>query len=170
LYRIPEEEARDLVDGWYAIFPEVLEFYAAQVDFTKKHGYSVSPLGRRRYIPYITNAPDKQRLEAERQAANHPIQSSASDLLLMSIVVIDNVMLLHNMNSMIINTVHDSVVFDVYPGELKTVHELCEDVMCNLESYANMYFPGVDLSWITIPLRVDGEYGSHYGDMKHYVN
>lgn len=167
-HKIPEKEARELENGWYAIFPEVLEFYGEQVKFTRKDGYSVSALGRRRYLPYIKDTSDTLRRRAERAAGNHPIQSAACDLLLMSLVIIDRIMQLHGMKSMLVNTVHDSIVFDVYPDELQELHELCVDVTTDLKLYTSDHFPGMDLSWLTVPLVVDAEYGTHYGSMKPY--
>lgn len=172
-YGLSEKESKELEAGWIAIFPEVSESYKEQVKFTKKHGYSVSPLGKRRYLPNINikaKTKEEYRLlsEAEREAANHPIQSVASDLLIMSITVISNVMQAHNMKSLIINTVHDSILFDIYPGELDEVYKLCIDVMQNIIEYASEYFPHIDLSWLTIPLIADAEIGRHYGSLKEY--
>lgn len=169
-------KAHDLSDGaaqeleadWYAIFPEVLEHNAELVVRTRELGYAVSPFGRRRYFPYITNASTEMKKRSERAAVNLPIQSAASDLLMMSLVVVHDVMKIHTMKSKIINTVHDSIVLDIYPGELQNVHAICDDVMCNIGTYAETYFPGLDFSWLLVPLEVDAEYGSHYGSLKHF--
>lgn len=172
-YNLSEKESKELEVGWIAIFPEVSDFYKEQVKFTKKHGYSVSPLGMRRYLPNITikaRTKEEFRLvsEAEREAANHPIQSVAGQLLIMALNIICNIMQAHNMKSLVINTVHDSILFDVYPGELEEVYKLCMDVLQNIVEYAAEYYSHIDLSWLTVPLEADAEEGQHYGSLKEY--
>lgn len=161
-------EAEELERGWFAIFPEILKLNKIQIEFTREHGYIDSPFGRRRYLPLIKNAEDWQIAEAERQARNHPIQSSANELLLMSLKVIRDVTKLHGMKSMLLNIVHDSILFDVWPGELGTLHDIVSDVMVNIEDYAAEFFPSMDFDWLKVPLTIDAEVGNRYGSMSHY--
>lgn len=167
-YQLSKEEAKELEAGWQALFPEVLEFGVEQVEFAHKQGYTVSPFGMRRYFPFIKNAPDSVIRESERAAINHPIQSAASDLLVMSLIVVHDLMQQHGMKSLIINTVHDEIVFDVYPGELEALVEMGTDVMENLQYYAEEYFPDLDMTWIQVPLAADAEVGTHWGSMLKY--
>jgi hypothetical protein len=39
--------------------------------------------------------------------------------------------------------------------------------MENLKHFSRKYAPGINLSWLTCPLEVDAEVGSHYGILKH---
>lgn len=167
-YGLSEKEANTLESSWLAIFPDVTRFGKYVVERTRDLGYSESAFGRRRYIPFIKNADPKQISDAERQAKNHPIQSTANDLLLMSLNTIRDIGKLHDMRSKLVNTVHDSILFDVFPGELGDLHDLVEDVMVNIRDYADELFPSFSFDWLKVPLAIDAEVGTHYGSMKHY--
>lgn len=169
IYGIPEVEAKRLVDAYYGQFPEILEYKDVTLAFARVHGYVESMFGRRRYLPYINDGNRSMRSHEERSALNMPIQSAASDVLVAAMIVIDDLMREQDFQSLMVNTVHDSIMFDVYPGELDDLVHLCVDVMENLpHDYAEEYFPGLDFSWFTVPLKADVEVGSHYGSVKHY--
>ena len=87
----------------------------------------------------------------------------------LALSIIDMVMRERGFQSMLINTVHDSIATDVYPGELDQIVSLQEDIMENLPRWSADYAPSLNLSWIICPLHVDVEVGSHYGTLEHYV-
>jgi DNA polymerase I-like protein with 3'-5' exonuclease and polymerase domains len=62
-----------------------------------------------------------------------------------------------------VNTVHDSVLLDVPREEIHDVAKICVDAMENLKKHKKKYFPEIDFSWLTCPLRVDIGIGTHYG-------
>lgn len=169
-YGLSKKEATELYEGWYSIFPEVAEFNAEQIKFAHKYGYTVSPYGKKRHFPDLLRKNNGHEYTArlEREAVNHPIQSSASDTLVISLTIIDAIMQSHRMKSLIINTVHDSITFDVYPGELESLNDVVIDVMQNVKDYASEYCPNIDFSWLKIPLVADAEIGTHYGSLIKY--
>ncbi len=127
-----------------------------------------TPFGRRRYLPYINDKSQSHRRAAEREAVNMPIQSAASDVLIAALIVIDERMLEREFDSLMVNTVHDSVMFDVWPGELRNLAIQCRNVMESIVSIGFDRFPDLDFRWFTVPLAVDLEVGSHYGSLSHY--
>jgi len=166
LYGLDKEEADRLVNRYYDLFPEVLEYKERTLAFAREHGYVRSMFGRRKYLPYINDWHDGKRKADERAGINMPIQSSAFDVLLCAMIILDECMCDANMRSLIVNTVHDSIMFDVYPGELEELAGLCGDVMEKVTSvYGPERFPGLDFSWFTVPLVVDMEIGTHYGSL-----
>jgi uracil-DNA glycosylase family 4 len=165
-YRLPIEEARAIVKAYYERFPEILEFQEDTKRFLKANGFVESPLGRRLHLPDIYDKNQGRANKAQRTGVNMPIQGTASDILLMAIIIIGKRMRADKMKSLLVNTVHDSVVQDVYPGELFALKDLCEDSMENVVTYAPQYFPDVDLSWLRVPLKADGEVGTHYGALE----
>lgn len=166
-YHLEDDEARHAIARWMAVFPEVQSWQERTKQFATQHGYSISPFGRKRYIPFLSGGgSDVQKREAERQAINHPIQSGATDILLMGMVILHDIMTKHGMQTMMINTVHDSAVFDYHPDELTLLAHICRDVYANFETYVVDYFPQIDIDWIVIPLASDVDVGSHYGNLK----
>jgi len=67
------------------------------------------------------------------------------------------------MKSKLVNTVHDSLVTDIYPGELTAVMALQKEIMENVPQYAKKFMPSVNFRWLKVPLKADFEIGTHYG-------
>lgn len=175
LYDIPLDEARETVEMYFTAFPEVPAFQKECVKFAEKHGYIESPMGRREYFFYINDRhPDNRgrRNKDRRACVNMPIQSGASDALLASLVVIDRKAFHYRYRekkceSMMVNTVYDSMMFDVYPGEEDYLRDLCIHTMENIVALSDTHFPRLDFSWLTSPMKADVEIGSHYGVVQH---
>jgi DNA polymerase I len=165
LYDVPTDEAEQTVKMYYDLFPEVLDYQNECKEFAKEHGYIESPFGRREHLPYINDRNAGKANADARAAVNMPIQSAASDTLLCALVIIDARMKTERMQSMLINTVHDSILVDVYPGELLPMKALVTDSMENVKTLAEDYMPNVDFSWLICPLKADADAGSHYGSL-----
>lgn len=167
LYGIPMKDAEAAVRTYYEQFPEVLEYKNDCVRFARERGYIETPFGRRRWLN-MNSHNDGTRRKAEREAVNTPVQSAASDITLAALTILDMFLREDGCKTMIVNTVHDSIVLDVYPGELDYVAELCVDIMENIVHYAGIYMPHIDFSWLKAPLRADVDVGSHYGALEKY--
>jgi DNA polymerase I-like protein with 3'-5' exonuclease and polymerase domains len=64
------------------------------------------------------------------QIKNYPVQGWATaDLIPISVINLWKLMKQHKCKSLLINTVHDSNVVDVYPGEEELVTRLCQEAM-----------------------------------------
>lgn len=79
--RISTEEAKGLMDDYFAGFGGVRDYLAGVVDQARKDGYTATILGRRRYLPDLTSDNRQRREMAERMALNAPIQGSAADII-----------------------------------------------------------------------------------------
>lgn len=168
LYQIPLLEAKLIIKRYYDRFPEVPLYLKRCAEFAARHGYIDTPFGNRRALPDIHSPVRWKREKAEREAVNTPVQGAAGIITLMALIIVDEEMYSHGYQSMLVNTVHDSILTDVYPGELDNVAELQVTVMENLHEYATLYMPDINLDWLTCPLKADVEVGSHYGSMSHY--
>ena len=112
----------------------------------------------RRFIrPTSWKSPAGRRIM--RQAGNAPIQSGASWLTNLGLVKTERLMRERGLRSVLFLTVHDSGVFDIYPGEKQAVLECAREGMEHPECEQF----GVDLS---IPLVVDFKSGPNWGTMK----
>jgi uracil-DNA glycosylase family 4 len=171
LYSVPVDDAKATVKAYYDRFPEVLEFREWTTEFGKENGYIESPFGRREHLHYINDKDVGKANKDKRAAVNMPVQSGASDTLLCALVIIDKFISQRGLRSMLVNTVHDSIVLDVHPDEIDEVAALCVDVMENIKHYASIYMPNVDFEWLICPLKADVDVGTHYGayvDYKDY--
>jgi uracil-DNA glycosylase family 4 len=163
LYNMPMDEAEQLVADYFEAFPEVRDFQDSTIEFAEDHGYVESPFGRREYLYYINDSDMKKRNADRRAAVNMPVQSAASDTLLLALInVADR---LRGMKTRLVNTVHDSIMLDVPKSEVMQAAKICVDCMENVKDYAKDYAPEIDMSWLKSPLKADVDVGSHYGTM-----
>ena len=164
LYGIPPDEAQETINMYYDIFPEVLDYKNETQEFAEDHGYIESPFGRREYLPHINDRGAENLQNKDRRAAvNMPVQSGASDILLVAMIILDKKMHEMRLASKLVNTVHDSLVADCPRFEISTYARLCKDVMEHVPEYSKIYLPRLDFSWLLCPLAADVEVGTHYG-------
>jgi len=164
MYGIPIKQAERSVTEYYDQFPEVLEFKDDCEKFTVEHGYIESPFGRREYLPYIKDPSGEMRNRAIREAVNMPVQSGASDTLLIAMTMIDE-QISNDLPAVLVNTVHDSVMLYVHRDVVEQVATLCVYIMENVVKYAKKHMPGIDFSWLICPLKADVDVGTHYGSL-----
>lgn len=171
LYRIngvTEDEAKRVAALYFEAFPELPRYHKTIEQLLLQNGYVESAFGRRLSLPAIYDSNEAVRGDALRTAVNFPIQGVASDTLMVALAIITQIMRGKNFRSMFVNTVHDSLVIDYHPEELDYVVKLSMEVMENVVDYAAKWMPGLDFSWLKVPLVADVEYGTHYGSYGHY--
>lgn len=128
---IPRSEAKELIDGYYATFPQVRAYIDRTVAQAKEKGYVTTLYGRRRMLPDINSRNAVVRQFSERNAVNAPIQGTAADVIKIAMVAIYRRFKLEGLNSKMILQVHDELNLDVVPGELETVQRIVVDEMEN---------------------------------------
>ena len=151
-----KKEGIKLVDDYLRTFSGLKKWLEDTKKFAYKNGYVETMFGRRRRLPDLKSKVPTLQSNAERQAINAPIQGTGSDCTLMSIVQINKELKERNMKSMIIATVHDSIVFDVYIPELPEVASMAKRIM------EHVHEPYIDTP---IPIRADLELGRNYGSV-----
>jgi DNA polymerase-1 len=124
------EEAARFVEAYYAQFPKVKEFLAAQVDQAKIDGFTTTMFGRRRFLPELSSANFRLRALGERMALNTPIQGSAADILKKAMIDVDAALRKEPCAKMLL-TVHDELVFEVPAQKLEEARTLIERAMTN---------------------------------------
>jgi DNA polymerase-1 len=139
---IPPDEARELMDAYFARFPKVGEYLRGVVVRARVDGYTSTLFGRRRYLPDLMSDNRQRRDMAERMALNAPIQGTAADIIKKAMVAVYETMRARKMRSQLLLQVHDELVCETAPGESDDLRELLRSAMCGV----------VDLA---IPLEVD---------------
>jgi len=141
------------------------------VDFYKKYKVlkawqdsNINKVWKQGYLQLFTGRKFVfQKPYNERQIKNYPVQGLAGgDILPLLVVIIRRGMLKYGLESKLILTVHDSIVFDVKKNELKKLRKLCESVGNNLKKYIKNYF-GYD--W-KADLTGEIAIGPSYGEVK----
>ncbi|MDG4796644.1 DNA polymerase I [Micromonospora sp. WMMD1082] len=121
---ITAEEARGLMEDYFAGFGGVRDYLHEVVARARQDGYTSTILGRRRYLPDLVSDNRQRREMAERMALNAPIQGSAADIIKVAMLHVDSALRDAGLGSRMLLQVHDELVFEVAPGERAALEEL----------------------------------------------
>ena len=135
---IPNRDAKELIDNYFASYPEVKRYMDDAVTNATNSGYVETMFARRRQLSDIHSANRVVRGVAERNAINAPIQGSAADVMKLAMVEIARRFKEEGIKSKMIMQVHDEVVIDTIPAELERVCALVREAM---ESVASLKVP-----------------------------
>lgn len=131
---IPPDEARELMDTYFARFPGVSAFLQGVVEQARKDGYTSTLSGRRRYLPDLMSDNRQRRDMAERMALNAPIQGTAADIIKMAMTAVHDRMRREGLASQLLLQVHDELVCETAPGEEALLRELLVEEMSSVMS------------------------------------
>ena len=90
---IPRDEAKMLIDGYFATFPQVHDYMEKSKEVARQRGYVTTLFGRRRYLPDINSHNATVRGFAERNAINAPIQGTAADIIKVAMIKVERIVL-----------------------------------------------------------------------------
>jgi DNA polymerase-1 len=147
---IPRGEAKELIEGYFATYPEVKEYMEKSIEKARQNGYVETIFHRKRFLPDINSRNAVVRGYAERNAINAPIQGSAADIIKMAMNRIYRRFKEENLQSKMIMQVHDELNFNVVASELDIVRKI---VVEEMENAAQLKVPivadcGVGKNWL----------------------
>ena len=146
---IERAEAKQLIDGYFKMFPQVRDYMEQAKDTAKAQGWVETFFHRRRYLPDINSGNATVRGIAERNAINAPIQGSAADIIKVAMVRIFQRFKRENIRSKMILQVHDELNFSVLPTEKEQVERIVMEEM-------QAAYP------LDVPLVADGGWGNNW--------
>jgi DNA polymerase-1 len=148
---ISQKMAKTYIDNYFSRYQGVKQFLDQTIAEARLTQQTSTLLGRIRLLPDINSPNNIIRQAAERIAVNTPIQGSAADLIKLAMINVDRALREKNMQSAMLLTVHDELVFEVPPDELDTVTHLVREIM-----------EGV---WqLRVPLKVNMASGSNWAE------
>jgi DNA polymerase I-like protein with 3'-5' exonuclease and polymerase domains len=159
------EETTSLIAQFFAVRPGLKAGMDALKDEAAANGFLRSFTGRKRRLPEVFSVHNEIKARALRQCINFPIQSGASDMTLMALVLIHRILRDEGFKSQIVLTVHDSIVFDCHVDEVLEVAKIAKDVMEHLPELSDEVLPGIDWSWLKVPIVADIEMGHTWGSL-----
>ncbi|WP_028661690.1 DNA polymerase I [Saccharomonospora saliphila] len=152
--RVPTDEARGLMDEYFARFGGVRDYLRSVVDQAARDGYTQTIFGRRRYLPDLTSDNRQRREMAERMALNAPIQGSAADIIKVAMLGVHRALTASELRSRVLLQVHDELVLEVADGEHAEVEALVRREMG--AAYA-----------LSVPLEVSVGFGRSWNAAAH---
>lgn len=158
---LSDEEAKALMDSMYAKMPEYQQYKAGYEGLLDQHAAVWTPFGRRRYLPMWFSREKWMKARAGRQAGNFIIQSTGSDMTSWAWVILNRWSRENGIKSKLIISVHDSLVWDIYPGE--------REIIAAVTRYVMEHIPFSFIRNWPVPILADIEYGDaggSWGDME----
>ncbi len=155
---VPEHEAEQFIKDYFNLYSGVNRWIKSMHKQAKRDGFVSTPFGRMRRLPGAMSDDKKVWLYAERQAANTPIQSTASDLTLMSLIELDAA--LDERDAVIVSTVHDSIILYARDGCIDDTARTCKRIMEHLS--------GLPDELTTVPIIADVEVGKRWGELEKW--
>ncbi|HEX9695804.1 MAG TPA: DNA polymerase I [Actinomycetota bacterium] len=150
---IPTDEAAEFIEAYFKGFPGVREFMDSVVRAAYKDGYTVTLLGRRRYLPELNHSNPRIRSLGERQALNAPIQGTAADIIKLAMLKTETGLREAGLSARMVLTVHDELIFEVPEAELAATTEAVRSLM-------EQAYP------LDVPLTVDLATGRSWAEAK----
>lgn len=126
---ISRAEAKELIEGYFANYPQVKEYMEKSIREAKEKGYVETLCHRKRFLPDINSGNAIVRGYAERNAINAPIQGSAADIIKIAMVHIYRRFKEEGLSSQMILQVHDELNFNVLISEKEQVERIVIEEM-----------------------------------------
>jgi uracil-DNA glycosylase family 4 len=157
--RISEMAANDLIQGYFRQFPRVQSYIRSVIQRVHRDKQIVSMFGRVRRLPEVDSSEPEIVAEAERQAVNLTIQSSASDITVLAYYRLCEWLWATGLKSVVWDLIHDAINLD-----------------CPLDEWVRVSKKTISLmeeplySWMTVPLVAEASIGTTWKECKDEAN
>jgi len=122
-------EAQRYIDAYFDSHDKVRSFLEGLIEEARTTGRVRTLFGRVRPIPEISSGDVASRNRAEREAMNTPLQGTAADLMKLAMVKAHARLKAEKMQTRMILTVHDELVFEAPEKELRHAEEIVREEM-----------------------------------------
>ena len=126
---ISRQEAKKVIEDYYNTYKGVRRYMEEVPVRAREHGYVRSIYGRIRPLPGITDRNANIRKAAEREAINMPIQGTASDIVKIAMLHVDEEFKRNGLAARLLMQVHDELLVEVPDKEVDKVTEILKHEM-----------------------------------------
>ena len=149
-------EAEEFLNSYFLKFPEIKEYMTSTIKFCRKTGYVNNIFGRRTYLKGINDKNYNIRNFQERAAINAPIQGSASEIMRLAMIRINERLNEEKKeNCKMLLQIHDELIFEVLKEDAKKMTNIIKEVMTGVKNS--------ELHSFSTPLLVDINIGDNWG-------
>ena len=151
-------EAEEFLNSYFLKFPEIKEYMSETIKFCRKSGYVNNIFGRKTHITGINDKNFNVRNFQERAAINAPIQGSASEIMRMAMIRLDDeIRDKKNNNLKMLLQIHDELIFEVEEKNIINSSKIIKKIMTSVKDS--------NLHSFSIPLLVDINSGDNWGQL-----
>lgn len=141
-------EAEEFIQMYFDRYKKVKDFIESCKEFSRKEGYAISLMGRKRPIPEMHSKNPALKAQAERLSVNTPLQGTAADLIKLAMIQISKKW--DFKKSFLILQIHDELLFESAPDEIEALSLFVKKEMETVFS-------------LKVPLTVDISIGKNWG-------
>ncbi|MFN2533057.1 MAG: DNA polymerase I [Pyrinomonadaceae bacterium] len=150
---ITRQEAKKVIQDYYDTYKGVRRYMDEVPVRAREHGYVRSIYGRIRPLPGINDRNANIRRAAEREAINMPIQGTASDIVKIAMLHVDEELNRAGSKAQLLMQVHDELLLEVPEKDVEGVVEILRKEMEHAVS-------------LDVPLVADVGFGDNWMDAK----
>ena len=147
-----KEEAKKFLKKFHEQFPTLSAFFDNQVETARENGETRTLLGHRRPVRELYSQRPMERAFGERIALNAPIQGSASDIVKIAMISLNQKLRDNHLHGRLLIQVHDELLIECPDDEVEKTADLLVHAMEN----------AVDIG---VPLSVELKIGKNWADM-----
>ena len=151
-------EAEDFLNSYFLKFPEIKDYMSETIKFCRKSGYVSNIFGRKTHITGINDKNFNIRNFQERAAINAPIQGSASEIMRLAMIRLnERINDEKNESFRMLLQIHDELIFEVDEKKLNQSSKIIKEIMTSVKDS--------NLHSFSIPLLVDVNSGDNWGQL-----
>jgi DNA polymerase-1 len=153
------KEAKAYLEDYFERFKGVSAYVEDIKNTLRNKGYTETWFGRKRYFEGIKSPLPHIQAQAERMALNAPIQGTSADVMKIAMVEMDKQLRKKKIqnDAFLVAQIHDELLYEVKKGKEEMVAELLRKTMEEAMSLTDTQ---------GVPLKVDVEVGTNWGEMK----
>ncbi len=141
--------ASQYIKNYLYNYPSIDIYLENVVKEAAEKGYTVTPMGRRRYIPELNSANGNLRAFGKRVAMNAPIQGAAADIMKLAMINVYNALKEAKLDARLVMQVHDELIIEVSSADKDKCAEIVKHEMENAVT-------------LSLPLTVDVTSGKNW--------
>src|SRR4051812_1579716 len=147
---ISRKEAKKVIDDYYDTYKGVYQYMEQTPEQAREEGLVRSIYGRIRPLPGINDRNGNVRNRAEREAINMPIQGTASDIVKIAMIRVEEAIKREGLKARILMQVHDELLVEAPQDETERTASL---VRREMESAVELDVPllvelGIGDNWM----------------------
>ena len=155
---VTNNEAENFLNSYFMKFPEIKDYMANTIKYCRKSGYVSNIFGRKTHIIGINDKNFNVRSFQERAAINAPIQGSASEIMRLAMIRINDEILIKKKEKLkMLLQIHDELIFESDVNDVNESSKLIKDTMTSVKNSEFHSF--------SIPLLVDINMGDNWGEL-----
>jgi len=131
-------EAKIFIEKYFETYPKVKQYLENSIEFAKTNGFVKTLFNRRRMIDELNSHNYNLKQFGERVALNMPLQGTASDIIKLAMINIENELKKQNLKSKLILQIHDELIVDTFPTEVEIVKQI---LITNMQNVVKLNVP-----------------------------